>query len=174
MTLFVNTWRETVKDYKDQIVTFLKSVFSINKETSLRMGMNDVLTEIVGDDSVILSDDDMRVYQAITKLSYENFEAVDQLSVAIFRTHIEDWNFNRIDEMIKRMTEFLSSVKSAKKVDVSSTTIHDIINVSSDIETTPMGELMKNSLETVFEEFGESVSPEEKISILAAMMNKLM
>lgn len=174
LTLFVNTWRETVKDYKDQIVTFLKSVFSINKETSLRMGMNDVLTEIVGDDSVILSDDDMRVYQAITKLSYENFEAVDQLSVAIFRTHIEDWNFNRIDEMIKRMTEFLSSVKSAKKVDVSSTTIHDIINVSSDIETTPMGELMKNSLETVFEEFGESVSPEEKISILAAMMNKLM
>ena len=76
--------------------------------------------------------------------------------------------------MIKRMTEFVSSVKSAKKVDVSSTTIHDIINVSSDIETTPMGELMKNSLETVFEEFGESVSPEEKISILAAMMNKLM
>lgn len=174
LTLFIRTWRDSIRDYKDMMVNVLKPVFSINEETSLRMGINDAIDVVVGNESVILSDDDMRIYEALSKLSYEDFEAIDQLSLAAFRTHIEDWNFDRSNELIKRLALFLDTVRSAKKVDASSTTLHDIINTSNDVETTPMGELMKNSLESVFDEFGESVSAEEKISILAEMINKLM
>lgn len=174
MKLFIETWQSYIQDYKDKIVTFLKAKININDETSLRMGMGDAIKNLIGEESVILNETDMRIMDTVSKMSYENFEAIDQLSVAAFNTHIDDWNFDRSDDLVQTLYTFMNRLKVATKVDASSTTLHDIINTSNSFETTPMGELMKNSLETVFDEFGDSVSAEEKVAILAELINKLM
>ena len=57
---------------------------------------------------------------------------------------------------------------------MSNSSIQEFFNQTASVKQTAMGAMIKNNLESVFEDFADSVSKEEKISILAGMLKDLM
>ena len=67
-----------------------------------------------------------------------------------------------------------SSNNIRRSINASSSSIEQIINEINETELSSMGSLFQNSVESVFDEFGESVSTEEKIAILSSMLKKYL
>ena len=74
-----------------------------------------------------------------------------------------------IQSSIYEFIDLISKVNETTKKDLFNNNFEDEIDGISSI-----GEIVKNSLESVFDEYGESISNEEKVKILLSMIKKIM
>ena len=75
---------------------------------------------------------------------------------------------------MSRLDVFFGELSEARKNNTTTASIDRLLDDISGIEQSAMGKLFQNSIESVFEEFGESVTTEEKIAILTAMLKKYL
>ena len=75
---------------------------------------------------------------------------------------------------MSRLDVFFGELSEARKINTTTASIDRLLDDISGIEQSAMGKLFQNSIESVFEEFGESVTTEEKIAILTAMLKKYL
>ena len=171
---FIRNWETYVLKYKQSIVSMIKEEFGITDETSLHMGLNSEVVQILNGNKPVLNDVYANILSTIDKLSFDDVEAVNQLSRTMFGLFIEDWSDERRNEMKDRLNDFFSEINKSKKISSSASTIDHLLNEIDLNETSPIGRVLKNNLESTMEEYGESVSKEEKIAILSAMLKSML
>lgn len=170
---FIRNWNNYLNLYKATIADKIKDELIIDKNTSLRMGMSVLMKGIVGNTIPVLSDADNTVFKLIPNMSFSDLEAVNELAKALLGTYIEDWANGRDEELIRHLTEFIDALKQAEE-GISVADYKEMTEIPEDYKESAMGILFKNSLESVFDEFGESVTNEEKIMILRQMIKDMM
>ncbi len=171
---FIGNWNTFVDDYKQKCIDVVKSHMNITKESSLKMGVSMYLKRRFGDEKPIMSDVDSTIYNALCNLSYDDNLAIDELTLVTVGSYVEDWTYDRISELNERLDVFLDEINNADMIDVSNSSLAEFFEQTSSVKRTAMGDMIKNNLESVFEDFADSVSKEEKISILAGMLKDLM
>ena len=174
LSYFIENWHMYVDSYKQKCVRVVKENMSIAEDASLKMGISVYLKKRFRDEKPIMSDTDSAIYTALSNLSYDDGVAIDELTQATVGAYIEDWTYDRISELNERLDAFLDEINNADRIDMSNSSIQEFFNQTASVKQTAMGAMIKNNLESVFEDFADSVSKEEKISILAGMLKDLM
>ena len=169
---FIKNWRQHLANYKENIVNVLKDNLSIAHQTSLKMGVGALLKAKTDEYTPVLNESNSNILSMFENLSFNDLEALNQISNTVLGTYIEDWSNDRSDELLERINLFLKELVSSKKINTSVSSIDSLLEDISYSEKSPMGLLFQNSIESVLDEFGESVSTEEKIAILSAMLKK--
>ena len=93
------------------------------------------------------------------------------LSKAAINSFIEDWSTDNSELLVNTISDFMNEIKTAETIDDS---LVEILNSSDNENLSPMGELLKNNVESALSEFSDSVSIEEKIQILKGLIKDLV
>ncbi len=157
--------------YKNSIVKKIKELFNINLQSSLKMELNKIMNNYTKTGyKLVLNDSERLIFNTIQNdLSYDDLESVNSICKACVHLYIEDWDNDKTSEVYEIIIKFIDSIKNSEQIK------EDPLNMYNGIsEETPMGSLLKNNLESILDEFSDSVSANEKIFILSELVKKML
>lgn len=171
---FIKGWQGYVDSLKSGVINEIKQEFSIPAATSLRMGIEMFLDHELKNEKPVLTDANNRILSALRNLDFNDQKAVDDISFASLGSYIEDWDSDRTDELIKTMRSFIDSLRDSNRVDTSKASMNELFKETEKVELSTIGKLMEQNVKNVIDEFGDSVSAEEKLAIFANMIKKYL
>ena len=88
---------EVLNKYKNDMIADFKSLFSIDKNTSLKNGFALYLKKYISkNERIILNDEDKKIYQCILNdISYDDIDSLNAISKAATSQFIEDWDSDK-------------------------------------------------------------------------------
>lgn len=104
---------------------------------------------------------------------FDDYECVNELSNLLIGSRIEDWDSNRIDDIYKSLDSLKIAVSLSSKSN-SFSELSDAVNLIDTSNLTNFGEMLQNNINSALDEFGDSITSEEKVKILANIIRKLM
>ena len=161
-----------IKSYAKFIADSIKDMFDSGKDESLFnsidawIGNNEIRSKILENKEK----DFVRIFDV---QNYNDINLVNSISKVVLGTRITDWNKDKKEELLTQLKLIKEgSVKRAKV----SVNVSDNLNTVEyqNVEISKIGKLLKNNVEDIFDEFGDSVSNEEKISILNSLIKELL
>ena len=163
---------QCVEIYSKSIADSIKEVFDSRKEESLFNSV-DAWIEKNEIKSKILENKEKEFIKIFDVKNYNDVNLVNSISKVVLGTRITDWNKDKKEELLTQLKLIKEgSVKRAKV----SVNVSDNLNTVEyqNVEISKIGKLLKNNVEDIFDEFGDSVSNEEKISILNSLIKELL
>lgn len=163
---------QCVEVYSKSIADSVKEVFDSSKEESLFNSL-DAWIEKNEIKSKILENKEKEFIKIFDVKNYNDVNLVNSISKVVLGTRITDWNKDKKEELLAQIKLIKEgSVKRAKV----SVNVSDNLNTVKyqNVEISKIGKLLKNNVEDIFDEFGDSVSNEEKISILNSLIKELL
>lgn len=113
--------------------------------------------------------------------THDEHEVIERLSKIFTSFYVEDWQFNQLDEYINNFKETIGKLENTdKKSDETQKIVlingNETIekNISSSDNISALGKTMKNNIEEIMNEYGNSLSEEEKVNILLNIMKNYM
>ena len=160
--------------YKNQILDEIKTLFNIDKTSSLKSGFSEYLNSIINKGCFpVLESKEKSIYNLIAlDFSYDDYEGLEKISKICTGQYIEDWDLDRSEQIIEELTLFRNKLLSSDKIQVNNNTLN--IETYSNRAISGMASLLKNNIESVLDEFSDSVSSEDKVTILTALLKKLI
>ena len=160
--------------YKNQILDEIKTLFNIDKTSSLKSGFSEYLNSIINKDCFpVLESKEKSIYNLISlDFSYDDYEGLEKISKICTGQYIEDWDLDRSAQIIEELTLFRNKLLSSDKIQVKNNTLN--IETYSNRAISGMASLLKNNIESVLDEFSDSVSSEDKVTILTALLKRLI
>ena len=102
------------------------------------------------------------LHQLLKNVNYDNNNAVNQISLLISGYNVFDWATNRTDKLLEAIDALIVSSKKDRKS----------IKKEKKLNVSPMGKMFQNNIESIIDEFADSISNEEKINILSSFIDK--
>jgi len=122
---------------------------------------------------IILDNSNKRILDClINEVSYNDMQSLNSLAKAVTGLFIEDWDFEFEEKYILGLTGLIKRI-----IDYSPEENLEFSNIKNDISYTkfsPIGLIMKNSIENVLNEYGESINNEEKVKVLMSLIKKIL
>lgn len=164
-------FEEKIYNYKTLIVNKIKDLFEINNQSSLKMELINIIKNCVKEGyKVILSDNEKDILNTIQNdLTFDDLESINSICKSCVHLYIEDWDGDYSNKVYETLEKFINSIQSSEQIKESPLNLYN--NIS---EESPMGSLLKNNLESILDEFSDSVSTNEKISILSEFIKKML
>ena len=171
---FYTGWKTYLNNYKNRIILSIKEKFDIESTTNIKTGIDLwIKKNINAKGDPVLNDADKKVYDTFRKLSFDEEDNIEAISFASTGAYIEDWESDNISRLAERVSSIQTDLKRANFIDFSAPNFDSAI---SNIQTksSPLGEMLKNSLQSTIDDYGDSVPKEEKIRIIAEIMKGLI
>lgn len=121
--------------------------------------------------NVIFENREKALYKAFEVVKYNNKDALNLLSYALFNCTIDDWNSQRESEFMSVLESFIDKVYAYDENAISK---QDFDNNKTMIEISQLGKTLYSNLTETIEEYGSSLSNEEKASIIKRILNELI
>lgn len=170
---FVTSWKEILLEYKKKAVEAVKSAMHIDEETSIRMGIESFVKGQIPDNMKLeLNDADAAMLDTVSKLSFEDTEAVNTIAKIMTGSYIEDWGEDHIEDLSDSLKAFHNDIVHAERKEYKS--LEDIVNETAKRENSAIGNVMYDNIRTMFDEYGDSVSRDEKITILSKLLKEMI
>lgn len=172
LSSFIKEWQNLFLDFKKKLSVKTKETLSMQGD-SIRMGLESFIKKQVPEGTkVLLNGNDEALMNAVPTLPYDDLEAINIIAKIETGSYIEDWDTDREEELLSALSAFKENVSNAEKREARS--LDDIVTGTSEENTTAMGQMLYENMQTLFDEFGGSVSNDEKVSILSRMIKQLM
>ena len=109
-------------------------------------------------------------------LGYDDAAIADDLSRICTGSYISDWTMpDKKTNLFKSLADFKEEVlANTETVSDSTEDVSDVLQKYADKEISTMGRIMKRGFDSIFDEFGDSVTFEDKMAILASYMKELL
>ena len=115
--------------------------------------------------------------------SHDDRDVISGLAKAITFLAIEDWNDATVDNFIKTVADCIQTVSSYSvkeiktenkgKISLSLNYEGNVYEKNiSETEISGMAELAMNSIESELEDYGDSITPQEKVALLLKLIRK--
>ena len=121
--------------------------------------------------NVIFEKREKALYKAFEVIKYNNKDALNLLSYALCNCTIDDWNSQRETEFMSVLESFIDKVYNYDENPVSKQDFNDNKTM---IEISQLGKTLYSNLTEMIEEYGSSLSNEEKASIIKRILNELI
>ena len=155
------------KKYKGSLSTLLKDWYEDNEE-KITKSVFDIKTKSLIDDIETMS-------------THDDNEIINKICKNVTGFYIEDWKIDDIESYLNKLKEIKEKVENTtiKTDEIQTITLTSgdkkvEKTISSDIEISALGSTMKNNIEEIIEEYGNSLNEEEKINILLDIIKKIM
>ena len=152
----------------------IKEIYSIDNKSSLKSGFVDYINaNVKKDEKPILEDNEKMLFNLIkTDLSYDDKECVEKISKVITNQYVEDWDNDKSSILKDKLEKFKISINSSEKISNSKLSIQQLLKESKEIEG--VSSLLKNNIESVLDEFSDSITSKEKIDVLISVLKDLI
>jgi hypothetical protein len=120
---------------------------------------------------VILENQEKMLYKAFETIKFNNNDALNILSYALFNSTLYDWNSKRQLEFKNTLESMINKVYSYNDDDVSK---KDFDNIDNNGEISLLGKTLYSNLVETLNEYGSSLSNEEKAIIIKNILNDLI
>lgn len=162
-----------VNDYTCSIAQQIKTILNENSDGSLyNVFTNWIAT--VNAKGRVLEDKEKELISVFDIANYDDNSVVNSIAVVLTKLQVTDWSNDdkkTILDFIQKLVDNISEKALINDIvgDNQSTTVTQMENV----EISAIGRLLMNNIDEAFEEFGDSVSNEEKIAIMMKYLNSL-
>lgn len=115
--------------------------------------------------------------------NYDDIKLIEELSKCVVGMNLADWNNSSLEkykEVISSVIFTINAFNASSEDETGDNGIEVVINgekiskTFASVKTTPMGMTVMNNIEAVFEEYGDSISSDEKLSILLNIIKTLI
>ena len=171
---FISNWKECLNVYKTDVSQIIRDCFQIDEESSIKMGIESYIKNVADGKMPVLNGKNNNILNTINNITFDDIDATNSIVQSCVGSYIEDWNCDKKEEFKTVLLEFIDSLSTSKRVDINKTSINQILADGKNIEISDLAVLMKNNIESIIDEYGNSVSSEEKIFILANMLKDIL
>ena len=139
---------------------------------------------------LVVSEKNKNLLQCLKNdMTFDNVESIKKICKEVLNSHIEDWDNDYSSKIEEELIKFKDEIINAEKVE----NTNDLILNSSYEDISPIGSLFKTNIETgmleevtqiqkgvwinlesVLEEYSDSISTNEKIMILSELIKKML
>lgn len=120
---------------------------------------------------VIFENREKALYKAFEVVKYNNKDAINLLSYALCNCTVDDWNSQKETEFMSVLESFINKVYN---YDENSVSKQDFNDNNDTVEISQLGKTLYSNLTEMIEEYGSSLSNEEKASIIKKILNDLI
>lgn len=103
-------------------------------------------------------------------LGYDDFNILNRISFAAFGDYIADWNYDRSDDMCKKVSDYIHSSSVVQNI----LKIENDINLEHNLADIPLASTFKNIIVDGIESFGDSLTDKEKAIVLMKVARELL
>lgn len=166
--------KELINPFKEKLINEIKKLYLIDQNTSLKMGLSKFIdTSVEEHTKPVLEETSKALFELIKdKISYDDYEALDQLSKITTKQYIEDWEKDKSQLLIDTLNSFKTSVLSKDLLTIKTNSID--LSDSSSVELTGTAILLKNNMESILDEFSGGVTTVEKVEVLKQLLKNLL
>lgn len=166
--------KKLIIPFKNHLVVELKNIFNFSESSSLKSEFDDFISHnIKSGTKPILESTQKEILNTITiNLTYDDLDCIDKLSKACVGQYIEDWNSNKTKELLEQLKLFKEAIENSHDAQYIQNDLTNLI--SNNINLSNMANLLKNNVESILDEFSESVSTSEKIAVLEKILKDLL
>ena len=170
--------------YCEYVIKETKEIFNKNYKGSLNLLLKDWLNDNELESSNMIFDIKTReLIEYIKDLTtHDENSIIEKISKIITGFYIEDWQPNEMDGFKSELEQIINNINESGRNKVDSSNKITLISgnekiekyLSSNDELSALGNTMKNNIEEVINEYGDSLTEQEKISVLIDIMKKYM
>jgi hypothetical protein len=115
--------------------------------------------------------------------AYDDIKLIDELSKCVMSINLADWNNSTLEKYKETLSSAIIAINEfnvSYDEESGGNGIEVAINgekiskTFASVKTTPMGMTVMNNIESVFEEYGDAISSDEKLSILLNVIKTLI
>ena len=170
---FYRNWAIEFVRYKTDVINCIKDSFSIPHKDNLKTSLEKWKHKNVSDKGhLVLETKSVSILKALESDLFNEESIADSITYACVGHYIEDWDKDYQSEIQKQLASFINDIKNAKPVELDDPLIQSI-REEKEYTFSPMGSMLKNSISSSLEEYGDSVSKEEKIRVLTERIKSL-
>ena len=160
--------------FKQQLISRIKTMFSIDDKSSLKSGFTYFIkTNVKDGQKPLLEPVNKNIYNLVTsEFSYDDFNGLDLLVKICVGNYIEDWDTDKTEKLINVLADFKSQIVNSSKILTNRNDISSFLN--NDQQLSQMATLLKNNIESVLEEFSGGVTVDDKVAVLTKLLKDLM
>ena len=166
---------KSLSDYSKKLSDEIKQAFGGNSDSSLYNTIIDWIN-LTKADQRLLEDAEKSFISLFEYKNYNDEYLLDEISKNILNVKLTDWDRDKSGTIMSFINELTSSIESKKFIDevITDGIGNDNPTMNEDFEVSTMGQMLLDSLESSIEEFGESITTEEKINILQKLISKML
>ena len=180
------TFEKFTSEYMHMLVSKVKELLDKDYKGSLSTLLKEIYKKYSLDNSYIVYEYMIKeIVNYIGKLkTFDEIEIIDELAKIITGLYVEDWQQNDYQKFVNGIEQFVETIKKSDdtqyKMITSNVNILSIITGNEKYEKyispfegiSRIGCTLSNNIEEIINEYGESVSEQEKISVLANIIKK--
>ena len=188
ITEFIKNMKQIFDSFMDSyceyVINETKEIFNKNYKGSLNSLLKDWLIDNKLESSNIIFDIKTReLIEYVKELTtHDENDIIEKISKIVTGFYIEDWQPNEMDNLKEELQKIINNAKESDQKNVDCSNKITLINgsekiekyLSSDDELSALGNTMKNNIEEIINEYGDSLTEQEKISVLIDIMKKYM
>lgn len=170
--------------YCEYVINETKEIFNKNYKGSLNSLLKDWLIDNKLESSNIIFDIKTReLIEYVKELTtHDENDIIEKISKIVTGFYIEDWQPTEMNNLKEELQKIINNVKESDQKNADCSNKITLINgsekiekyLSSDDELSALGNTMKNNIEEIINEYGDSLTEQEKISVLIDIMKKYM
>ena len=188
ITEFIKDMKQIFDNFMDSyceyVINETKEIFNKNYKGSLNSLLKDWLIDNKLESSNIIFDIKTReLIEYVKELTtHDENDIIEKISKIVTGFYIEDWQPNEMNNLKEEKQKIINNVKESDQKNIDCSNKITLINgsekiekyLSSDDELSALGNTMKNNIEEIINEYGDSLTEQEKISVLIDIMKKYM
>ena len=161
-----------VECYETQVINNIKNLFIENYKGSLNSCLKSwISNNEINYQHLILDGVDNLILNQLDRISYDDYEALNQLSEIIIGYRITDWTKDNSKELLETLDSFKSLLETSSD---ESTDNEELLNFKfKTVEVSPLGTSFMNNVDSIIDEYSDSISNEEKVYILMDLIKKI-
>lgn len=166
---------KALNNYSIKLCDEIKKAFNGDSRSSLYNVIADWIT-LTKANNRLLEDDEKSFISLFDQKNYNDEYLLNEISKNILNVKLTDWNRDKSEPILSFVKNLIETIGSKKYIDevLADGIGSDMLEVDEDIEVSPMAQMLLDNIESTFEEFGESVTNEEKVNILQKLINKML
>lgn len=183
ITVMKNSFDCYISNYLEKLIIDTKELINSKYKGSLSTLLMEWNKEL--DKSVKNNIYDIKTRNFIDYLdnlnTHDEHDVIEKLSKIFTSFYVEDWQVNQKDEYISNFKSTIAKLNDKTNKEDNSQRIIVVNNdktieknLTSSDNISALGNTMKNNIEEIIEEYGSSISEEEKVNILLNIMKKFM
>lgn len=171
---YINLSDIVVNNFAKDFANRLKSEFDANENSSLFNAIENWIEKNSARQR-ILEDKEKNFVKLFDSKNYDDVFLLNDISKNIVNVEITDWENNQSEKICQFINDLKKNIPNRKFInDVVSTDSAGIGSIKEKFNFSPMAEMISNNIEEALEEFGDSVSKEEKINILKNLIDRML
>ena len=178
------TFDSFMNSYCEYVIKETKEIFNKNHKGSLNSLLKDWLIDNELESSNMIFDIKTReLIEYVKELTtHDENDIIEKISKIVTGFYIEDWQPNEINNFKEELEKIINNINELDQNSVDSSNKITLISgdekiekyLSNSDELSALGNTMKNNIEEIINEYGDSLTEQEKISVLIDIMKKYM